>query len=430
MKQHKTKAALMATVASAALLLGACGGGDNSGDGDGGGNGGGDAEPTELGFFTDKAAWEPQFDEMNAASEAADQSTLSFTGYSDAAAYDAFIKQAFRTNDKPDLFTWHTGGQLGELVEAGLVAETTDLWEAAAENGDVPEGLIENYTYDGKQYCVPLNVVYWVMYYNKQVYADNGLEVPTTWDELMGNAQTLVDNGVVPFHQMNFIFEFVWFQTVVAGSDPEAYVGLQDGSVSYTDPAIVEAMEVWHQMQTDGYFIDPGVTTDPQTLLQTGEVAMANFGTFFTGQLNALGMVPDEDYGIFAIPNVNPDLDSQQAIVETGPLCVGAGSANEQAALDYSAWWMGVDAQNAWTDAFGDVSFNPNVESPDPALSAVVSQVTGPDFQIQKRWLEATPVPIYTVASEEFGAFVTNNGDPMAHLEAIQAAADAYWAEQ
>ncbi|WP_420114322.1 ABC transporter substrate-binding protein [Pseudactinotalea sp.] len=429
MKQYKTKATLVAAAAATALLLGACGGGGGGG-GNGGEGNGGEAEPTALGFFTDKAAWEPQFDVMNEASEGADQSTLSFTGYSDSAAYDAFIKQAFRTNDKPDIFTWHTGGQLEELVEAGLVAETTDLWAEAEANGDVPEGLIENYTYDGKQYCVPLNVVYWVMYYNKQVYADNGLEVPATWDELMSNAQTLVDNGVVPFHQMNFIFEFVWFQTVVAGSDPDAYVGLQDGSVSYTDPAIVEAMDVWHQMQTDGYFIDPGVTTDPQTLLQTGEVAMANFGTFFTGQLNALGMVPDEDYGIFAIPNVNPDLESQQAIVETGPLCVGAGSANEQAALDYSAWWMGVDAQNAWTEAFGDVSFNPNVESPDPALSAVVGQVTGPDFQIQKRWLEATPVPIYTVASEEFGAFVTNNGDPMVHLEAIQAAADAYWADQ
>lgn len=427
MSTHRSRFAIAAATATAgALLLAACGGGD----GGGGGGGGEDAGPTELSFYTDKAAWEPQFDELNAASGDAGQSTLDFTGYSDAAAYDAFIKQSFRTDDKPDLFTWHTGDQLGELVEAGLVAETTDLWAEAAANGDVPEGLIENYTYEDKQYCVPLNVVYWVMYYNKDVYAEHGLEVPTTWDGLLENAQTLVDAGVVPFHQMNFIFEFVWFQTLLAGSDPDAYVGLQDGSVAYTDPAVVEAMETWHDMQTAGYFIDPGVTTDPQTLLQTGEVAMANFGTFFSGQLNALDMTPDEDYGIFAIPNVDPGLEAQQAIVETGPLCVGEGSANQAAALEYSAWWLGTDAQTAWTTAFGDVSFNPNAPSPDPALSAVVQQVTGEGFQIQKRWLEATPVPIYTVASEQFGAFVTNNDDPMPHLETIQAAADAYWADQ
>ena len=125
----------------------------------------------------------------------------------------------------------------------------------------MPEGLIDNYTYDGKQYCVPLNVVYWVMYYNKQVYADNGLEVPTTWDDLMSNAQTLVDNGVVPFHQMNFIFEFVWFQTLHGRSQPgrlRRAAGRQrllhrPGHRRRDGP-------IWHQMQTNGYFLDPGVT--------------------------------------------------------------------------------------------------------------------------------------------------------------------------
>src|SRR5699024_4262873 len=108
--------------------------------------------------------------------------------------------------------------------------------EAAIANGDVSADLAENYTFDGKQYCVPLNVVYWVMYYNKQVFADNGVEVPTTWDEFQQVAQTLVDNGVVPLHQMNIIFEFVWFQAILAGLDPDAYNGLSDGSVDYTDP--------------------------------------------------------------------------------------------------------------------------------------------------------------------------------------------------
>lgn len=424
MKQNRTKAALVAAAAATALLLGACGdGGGSGGGGDGDGTGG------VINFFTNKAAWESSFDDMNVASEG-DGFELSFTGYSDQAAYDAFIKQAFRTNDKPDLFTWQTGPSLADIVDAGMVAPTTEIWEQAIANGDVDEGLANDYTYDGEQYCVPLNQVYWVMYYNKAVYAEHGLEVPTTWDELMSNAQTLVDAGVVPFHQMNIIFEFVWFQTLLLGLDPAAYDGLADGSTSYTDPSVVEAMELWHQMQSDGYFIDPGVSTDPQTLLQTGEVAMMNFGTFLTGQLGDVGMVSDEDYGIFPIPNVNPDLPERQVIVESGPLCVGAGSANEATALEYSAWWMGVDAQSAWAESRGDLSFNPGATVADPALAAVTEAVTGDDNAIHTRYLEATPVPIYSVASEEFGAFVTNNSDPMTHLEAIQAAADAYWADQ
>ncbi|UFU07610.1 ABC transporter substrate-binding protein [Ruania halotolerans] len=418
----RTKLALAtAALTGAALALTAC-----SGDG---GSAGGDSESTTIGFFTNKAAWEPSFDDMNTASED-DGFTLDFTGYSDQAAYDAFVKQAFRTNEKPDLFTWQTGPSLGEIVEAGMVAPTTEIWEQAIADGDVEEGLAADYTFDGEQYCVPLNHVYWVMYYNKDIYAEYDLEVPTTWDQLMGNAQVLVDNGVVPFHQMNIIFEFVWFQAILLGLDPQAYDGLADGSTSYTDPSVVEAMTIWHDMQSDGYFVDPGVTTDPQTQLQTGEVAMMYFGTFLTGQLGDIDMVSNEDYGIFPMPNVNPELEERQVVVETGPLCVGAGSANEDAALEYSAWWMGDEAQSAWAESRGDLSFNPDATVADPALAEITAEVSGEGNSIHTRYLEATPVPIYTVAAEEFGAFVTNNDDPMGHLEAIQAEADAYWDEQ
>lgn len=413
-----------ALIASAALALTACSGGE------GGGGGGSSADPADvtLSFFTDKAAWESSFDDMNEASEGV-APQLDFTGYSDPTAYDAFIKQAFRTDERPDLFTWHTGDQLTQLVDQGLVAETSDIWDEAIANGYVTEELAENYTYDGKQYCVPLNVAYWVMYYNKDVFAENGVQVPTTWEEFTQVADTLVANGVTPLHQMNIIFEFVWFQAILAGLDPEAYNGLSDGSVSYTDPTVVEAMNIWHDMQSDGYFIDPGVTTDPQTLLQTGEVAMAYFGTFFTGQLGDLGMVSGEDYGMFILPPVNPDLEETPVIVETGPLCVGAGSQNEEAALAYSKWWMGTDAQSAWSESRGDVSFNPEATVTDEALAQITAEATSDDVLQLRRYLEATPNDIYTVASEEFGAFVTNNDDPMGHLEAIQAAADAYWSE-
>src|SRR5918997_5186729 len=124
-------------------------------------------------------------------------------------------------------------------------------------------------------------------------------------------------------------------------------------------------MNQWRQMIQDGYFIDPGVSTDPQTLLSTGEVAMAYFGTFFTGQLTDIDAVSGEDYGIFPMPSMNPEAGNQM-ILETGPLCVGAGAEHEEQALEYSAWWMTDDAQAAWSAERGDVSFNPDVSVDDP----------------------------------------------------------------
>lgn len=389
------------------------------------------ASMTEINFFTDKAAWEPSFDDMNGASEASNMK-LKFTGYSDPTAYDSFIKQSFRTKSVPDLFTWHTGAQLEELVKQGLVAETSDIWTKAEADGLVPQGLKDNYTYDGKQYCVPLNVVYWAMYYNKKSFEKHGIEVPKTWEELMAAAKKLKDAGETPFHQMNFIFEFVWFQAMLMGQNPATYEGLQDNSAKYTDEDVVKVMQQWQKMIKDGYYVDPGVQTDPQTLLNTGQVAMAYFGTFFTGQLTGIGAKSGEDFGIFVIPNMNPDVKQPQMALETGPLCVGKGSANEQAALQYSTWWLGDDAQTKWSSSRGDISFNPNVKIADPELAALVTQVNdkGNDFKIQKRYLEATPLPVYKVETEVFGKFVTDGQDYQGALDKLQKAADEYWANR
>lgn len=391
---------------------------------------GGENPPAASGpitFVTDKAAWEPSFDDMN---DVSGDISLEFTGYSDPVAYDTYVRQAFRTDAKPDLFTWHTGDSLQELVEQGLVAETTDIWTEAESEGYVPAGLKDQYTFDGKQYCVPLNVVYWAVYYNKQIFSDLGLEVPTTWAELETIMDTLKENGTTPFHQMNIIFEFVYFMAMLAGQNPETYLGILDGNASYTDEDVNAVMDKWQEMIQDGDFIDPGVTGDPQALLMNGDVAMAYFGTFFTGQLAGIDAVAGEDYGIFLMPNLNPDTTEQPMVLETGPLCVGAGAENEDAALEYSKWWLTTDAQTAWSTSRGDVSFNPNVGIDDPELSALVESVAADNVRIVPRYLEGSPQPVYQLSTELFGAFVTNAEDPRGIQEQLQAEADAYWANQ
>src|SRR3954454_20824690 len=156
-------------VAILAVLLAACSGGaQDSG-----------ATTGTLKFFTNKAAWKPNFDALNTASQSGAGISLDTTGYSDANQYDAFIKQSFRTKESPGLFTWQTGPSLAALVDDGLVAETTDIWNDAVAQGWVSQELRDTYTFDGKQYCVPMNIAYWVMYYNTKIFAEHGITVPT-----------------------------------------------------------------------------------------------------------------------------------------------------------------------------------------------------------------------------------------------------------
>ncbi|TDD64711.1 extracellular solute-binding protein [Jiangella aurantiaca] len=417
--RHTVVAALVAST----LVLAACGGDDDGGDE-------GSAGPGQISFYTDKGAWEPQFLAVSDVSETSLGLGLDFTGYSDAEQYSAFIRQSFRTDERPDLFTWHTGSELEDLVAEDLLAPTTDIWQAAIDNGDVPEAMQEHFTVDGETYCVPMNAAYWVMYYNKAVFDQYGLAEPTSWAELMTVADTVKANGVTPFYETNILFSFVWFQTLLAGTDPELYNALSTGEASYTDPGVVEVMEQWRGMLEGGYFGDPGDQTAPQDQLKGGTVAMINFGTFLSGQLNSVDMVSGTDYDFFVIPNVNPDLPQTSLIFETGPMCTAKDAANETSALQYAEWWMTDEAQTAWANARGDVSFNPKALVQDQLLADLNEQSASGDYRLLERYFEATPTPVLTAALDGFSAFVTNPGDPMPILETIQAEADAYWSSQ
>lgn len=420
MRVSRRATAIGAMLAAGALLAG-CSGGGNAEDAE--------VEGT-LNYYMNKGAWEPNFEALNELSEDQIGVDLKIASYSDQPQYEAFIRQSFRTKESPGLFTWATGPQLAALVDDGLIAETTDIWNDAIEEGWVSEDLKQYYTYGDKQYCVPLNIAYWVMYYNIPLFEENGIEVPTTWDELMDAADTLQKAGVTPFYTTSTLFTFVWFETLVAGTDPELYRGLETGDVKYTDPRIVDIMNEWLEQEESGWFTDPGSTTDPAAMLNNGEMAMINFGTFFSGSLKGVGMEPGTDYGTFIIPAVNEDLDKIPVPVETGPLCTAENSPQKERGLAYAKWWMSPDAQTAWGEQRGDVPFNPKATVTDEGLAELGTKIAGDDYELVTRYFEAAPPPVLTVALEQLGAFIANPGDPMPYLQNIQNAADDYWADQ
>src|SRR5690606_9630601 len=150
----------------------------------------------------------------------------------------------------------------------------------------------------------------------------HNLQPPETWDDLMNIADTLVANGITPFYHTSVLFSFVWFQQLLVGSDPALYQALSDGTANYTDPGVVAVMEEWKEMIDKGYFSDPGDQTDPAAQLKSGKVAMGAWGTWFNTSMTQQEMTPGEDYGMFFIPNRNPQNGQTAVLFESGPLCM------------------------------------------------------------------------------------------------------------
>ncbi|MFI7690375.1 ABC transporter substrate-binding protein [Nonomuraea sp. NPDC049655] len=408
----------VATLGVAALVLTACGG--NSAEAP--------KKKTELTLYNDKGAWTKYFDEMGALSKQQIGLGMKPTGYTDSAQYQAFIKASFRTDVKPDLFTWQTGGMLAEIVKQKQVADTTAVWQEAIKAGDLSQDLAPYYTIGGKQYCVPMNVAYWGMFYNKKIFDKYGLKPPQTWDELVQAAETLKKNGVKAFYHTSVLFSFVWFEQLLAGSDPDLYDRLSTGQAKYTDPGVVQVMEKWKSLIDAGYFMNPGDKTDPGDVMRTGKAAMVSFGTWFSTSMTQRDLKSGTDYGFFVIPNVNPALPKTSMIFESGPLCSLAKGADLDSSMKYLKWWTTADAQKKWATTRGDVSANPKVEIADEALGAVTKDAGGGKYRLVNRYFEATPPPVLTAALDGFGKFVTEPGTYKEVLDTIQKAADEYWA--
>jgi multiple sugar transport system substrate-binding protein len=400
---------LALALTAVALLVAGCGSSPGAGN--------------NLKLYNDKAAWTPYYKQISAQAKQQAGVTVNPVGYADEPTYQAFVKSALKTKVKPDLFTWATGPLLAQLVKSGDVADTSAMWSKAIQQGDLPKSLEQYYTVDGKQFCVPENVSYWVMFYNKSVFAKDGITVPTSWAGLMAAAAKLKQTGQTPFYQTNVLFSFVWFQILLAGNDPDLYNRLVAGKASYTDPGVVSVMKQWRDMLDKGYMSDAGDKTDPGALLKSGKVAMVPDGTWFNTSMTQAGMKPGKDYGMFVIPAVDPSLTKTPIPIETGALCTASGSSNSRAADKFTSWWLTPPAQTKWSTSRGDVSANPKVTIPDPGLNTLTKQVSGTGYQFVNRFFDAVSPSVLTAALDGFSGFMANPNSYQKQLATIQKAA-------
>lgn len=123
--------------------------------------------------------------------------TISFEVY-DASQYYTALSTALQSGDMPDLFTSHgsKNASLLQYINAGAVVDLTPYF-SEEELSVFDEYLLQRAKVGGKLYMTPGSFLdTWPIFYNKQIFADNGLEVPNTWDELINIMDTLTENGI------------------------------------------------------------------------------------------------------------------------------------------------------------------------------------------------------------------------------------------
>ncbi len=387
-----------------------------------------------LQIYNDKATWTTWYNATGKQAMASTGIGWKSAPYADTTTYQAAIRTSGRTNKAPDLFSWWSGWLMKDIVDAGIAADISPLWNKYARY--YSPGLRAAMSFNGKTYGMPENLAYWVVFYNKHVFAKYGLTPPTTWAQLMTINKTLRSHGVAPLAMTDSGRwpTFIYFEELVARTSPALYNGLVAGKIKYTDPRIVKVMDLWKSMIKEGDFTNPATTqfgtsgsNDMISYFIKGKVAMVELGAWYEGTMVAAGLKPGVDYGAFIMPDVNPSAGNV-VIFEVGPLSVGAHSPNAAAAMKAADYFMSKAGQQSWIKTTGFISPRSDVESPNPVDHALGAQLNAGKYTLLQRYWEATPHDIVEVAIDQLDKFMLGKADSLTTLKAIQTQADQSWA--
>ncbi len=353
------------------------------------------------------------------------------TPYPTTDVFISAVRAALPTKQAPDLFTWWSTYRMKDLIDQGLVAETTDLWDKHKD--EYAQGIRDAFTFGGKVYGFAYVVEYWGVWYNKEVFSRLNLKVPTTWEEFLNVCDTLKAGGVTPMAQTVQARwpTFILFEEMVAREDPDLYVDLCEGRAKYTDPRVRKAFDVWAGLIKKGYFTDPSTDmfSDVPRLFDQGKVGMVPIGSWYLTVLTSNG-VPEEKAGIFVMPPHNPAA-GKVAILEASPILISANAPHLQAAKTVADWWMGPEG-NAYfakevnqypPNSKADTSFLPKVK-----VDFRKDLIDG-NYRILNRYWEATPTPICEQAVDKFAEFILNPDSADKVLADLDRIADEYWSK-
>jgi glucose/mannose transport system substrate-binding protein len=154
--------------------------------------------------------------------------------------------------DPFDTFQLHAGKEALLYSPEEYLQPVDDVLAEAGVLDVMPEDLKNVLKIDGKTYTVPLNIHRGnVMWTNNRVLEQAGVAVPTNFEEFAAACETLKAAGVVPLAQGSTDrFEvFHTFETVLPGTmGPDKTLGLYDGTTSWADPGVTEALENFNVM--------------------------------------------------------------------------------------------------------------------------------------------------------------------------------------
>ena len=341
-------------------------------------------------------------------------------------------KVAASSDTLPDCwFNW--GGSLGQFyVDNGKTYDLTAYGEEHNWKEKFSEGALQLCTLGGQLCGYPTSYNVLGVYYNKTIFADLGLEVPTTFDEFEALLPVLKEAGYYPMETGGLYGWHVmrWLELLIehyAGA--ELHDEMNEFKASWDNEAVTQAFTKYKEYADAGYFPDGFLTADPNDTIMnmgSGASAMVLEGQWYDGRILQSDLNID-DYGWFAFPSGGTNRCS--AFAEMFQFNKNLDDEKLEACMKWCDFYYSKEIVEEFSDYFNlplPIIGSPMVESQKNVQGIIDTSNVNGTFTITD---QAFPTEVADVLFDCQDAVATGEMDPSEPGALIQAAIDTYLAK-
>ena len=347
--------------------------------------------------------------------------------------YKEKIRMVVATDEVPDIFSSWSGTFAQEMIASGNVSTLNDMYEADAEwAGNIAQASVDGFTFDGQIYGVPWSQDGKVFYYNKTIFAENNLEVPTTWGEFIDVLDKLKAAGyekpVVAGLSDNWAILHFLETMNQRMLDPEVLAKDYDAATGeFTDPAYVEVLKKWQQLTS--YMGEDCVAIDHETArntyFSTGESPIM-YLQFAEITLLEQSVPEDFEYGFFNFPAFEEGKGDAGTLTGAPEgFMISNKTKYPEECRKFLKWLVSKKGGEALTLQCGDLSSVAGAVDENNALPAHLEAMDViKNASALTPWFDnACDAAVYTVYGQGAQAIVTGDETPESVMKMVQEAA-------